>query len=706
MAPAPPLLAQIPQDYLTGVVIVFGAALLVAWIMRALRAPAILGFLLAGVLIGPGGLKLIHEGEVRFFADLGLAFLLFAVGLELSPAPLIRLGHRLVVAGLLQVLLTALVGTLLLASQPWYPMSWLSAAIIGVALALSSTAIVLKHLTDRGEVDTPAGGVITGILLMQDVFVLIVLLWLPMLGGGHGSGGRVAAHVGFALAGMVATTWIARAAMPHVVNVVFRFGGQELMTLFAVLMACLGAWLAGLAGWSWALGAFIAGLLLAQTDLRHQLQAEITPFRDTLNALFFVSIGLLVNTQVLGAHAGFLIATVLGTLVLKAVLAGGSVILAGWPLRLAVMSGIGLCTVSEFSYVLANEAARLHILSPELLDKFVVWTVGTMVLGALCIPLGNPLAARLAHILQPDRPLERGRRGVGPASLPADVGPPPPAGSPAAGTEAHPTNALASHVIIVGAGVNGRNLARVLNATRIPHVVVEMHRTTARLARQEGSEVIVGDATRMALLHSAGLPTARALVVAVADVHATRRIVAQAHVARPDLYILARTRYIAELEMLYRLGARQVIPEEFETSIEIFAHVLKEFAVPDNVVEQQVNLTRVGHYGMLRGRPADRTIRTEWLQLLEATVTQTYLLMTGSPAVGRTLADLRLRTQTGVTVVAVTRAGKPTPNPPTTFVFQTGDVLVLVGTHKQLDTAKAALEPAEEKAEGGRMKDE
>jgi len=220
-----------------------------------------------------------------------------------------------------------------------------------------------------------------------------------------------------------------------------------------------------------------------------------------------------------------------------------------------------------------------------------------------------------------------------------------------------------------------------------------MNRSLARVARQDGADVVVGDAARAAILEEVGLHAARALVVAISEVDATRRIVAQTHTLRPDLYILARTRYVSELERLHGLGARDVIPEEFETSIEIFAHVLKEFGVPDNVIHQQVTLTRVGHYGMLRGRAEDRRRQTEWLRLLELAVTQTYLIEATSPGAGRTIRELDLRAETGVTIVAVTRAGQPTPNPSPDFQLAAGDVLVLVGTHRQPDEARRALEP-------------
>jgi CPA2 family monovalent cation:H+ antiporter-2 len=659
---------------LTGMVALFGSALVVAWLARAARLPTILGFLLAGILIGPSALDLIHHDEVLFLAELGLTLLLFTVGLELSPAPLLRMGARLLVAASLQIVsTTAAVGValhLLLA------VDWPIALILGLAAALSSTAIVLKHLADRGQIDTPAGSLTTGILLIQDVVVILVLILLPFLPLGGGVARPwyfLIGKLALALGGLVVVTLVARRLVPIVTHHVLRFGGQELMTLLAIAMAATGAWLASLAGWSWPLGAFIAGLLLAQTDVRHQLAAEITPFRDALNALFFISIGMLVELGVVAQYALPLTLAVVATLVVKTLLVASAAKAAGWSLRLALTAGIGLSTMSEFGYVLVNEAARREVpIEPELLTLFVAWAVGTMLVGAVLVPAAGPVAAAVATRLQ---------RSVAPTDdVPHDAIPP-----------------GQHHVVIVGYGINGRNVANVLRATGILYSIIEMQPAGAQRARREHPDrtVLVGDAVRQSILAHAHLASARALVVSIADVEATRRIVAQAHRMVPEVFILARTRYVSEVEPLYRLGARLVIPEEFETSIEIFAHLLQEFGVPQNVIEQQVALVRSGHYGMLRGLPTGRVQRAAWLEALERTVTVTFLVQDDSPACGQTLRALDLRARTGVTVIAVTRAGRPIANPPPDFALVEGDVLVLVGPHRALDEARQSLSAAD-----------
>ena len=654
------------SSFLTEAALLFGAALCIAWLFRIVRAPAVIGFLFAGIVIGPSGLRLIHAEAVEQFSELGLVMLLFTVGLELSPEPLVRSGRRILIAALLQMALIGLVTYLL--ARSLLSLGLAEALVVSAAMALSSTAIVLNQLSAGGQTGTVGGTLITGILLLQDVFVILLMLFLPLFAAGTGAGWQDATLRGIlSVAGLVVVTLIAKWIIPRFLQIVVRFGGRELTTLFAVVMAITGAWLAGIAGWSWALGACIAGLILSQTDLRHQLSAEIMPFRDVFNAIFFISMGMLVDLREIAPYVHILLATIAGTLLAKCLLTSAAARWAGWPVRLAVYSGIGLCTVSEFGYVLAREADRLGILSGGLLDQLTALIVGTMMIGAMTFPMAGRASMTVHRAL------------TGEKTAPS-----------ADDAEKH---GLADHVIIVGFGLNGQNLAKVLTATNIPFCVIEMNNGLAQSAQRAGHHILVGDAARQTILSHAGLQTARAMVIAINDQEATRRIVAQARSQRPDLYVLARTRYIAELEHLYRLGAHQVIPEEFETSIEIFAHVLKHFGIPDNVIEAQVTMIRAGGYGMLRGRPATGAQRSDLLSLLEATATQTYMLENESPSCGKTIRELNLRAETGVTIIAVVRNGRPQTNPSPDLRFEAGDVLVLVGGHKQLDATKALLSP-------------
>jgi len=655
------------ENALTEIVVLFGAALLAAWLMRILRAPAILGFLIAGILIGPSGFNLIAQQDVRFFAELGLVLLLFVVGLELSVTPLVRSGPRLLLGAVLQLGVTALLGAVLL--YAFGLTGLLPAVILGSAAAISSTPVMINYFSDRGQTDSPASVTSTIISLVQDIGSILVLVLLPLLARTSEDWSSALLKTGLAFAGLVGSVVLGRFLLPILVHwFTLKGRNRELMTLFAIVMACSGAWLAGEAGWSWGLGSFLAGLLLAQTDLRHQIRSEIMPFRNAFNAVFFISIGMLMQLSLFFEHTLVLIGAIIGLVVLKALIAGGAILVAGWPVRLAVIGGVALSTISEFGYILGQAARDLDLISAEMLSGLVACLVGSTVLGTLLLPLTPALSEAV------DRRLDLRFGGKAPLPVPEHNAP------------------LRSHVLIVGYGLNGRNLARVLRATGIPYSVVEMNPSNAGDARNDGALTVIGDATRLSILQQAGLETARALVISVAELEPTRRIIAQVHAARPDLYIVTRTRYLSELDTLYQLGARQVIPEEFETSIEIFAHVLKEFGIPDNIIDQQIMLVRAGRYRMLRGLPTDPALRTEWLQILEAAVTQVFLLQADSPAEGKTIRELDLRARTGATIVALTRSGQPFPAPQPDFRLQAGDVLVLVGRHKQLDEARRMLE--------------
>ncbi len=648
-------------ELISQVASLFGTARAVSWAFRYLQAPSIIGYLITGIMIGPSSLAFIDTAQVSTFAEVGLVLLLFIIGLELSPKPLLQTGPRLLVATLLQLFITALPAALV--AHLWGGMGLVASGLLGAAVSLSSTAITLKVLLDRREVASAMGNISTGILLLQDVYVLILMLLLPLFataGDGDWSSGLLRSAYG--LSGMVAIVIVMRFALPHILRQISHHGGPELLTLFAVLMASGGAWVAELFGWPLAIGACIAGLLLAQADLRHQLVADISPFRDVFNALFFISLGMLVSLEVVMDHAVMLGLAIALTLVLKSVITAGAVKAAGWPGRLSLQVGLGLCTVSEFGYVLAREADNLGLFGEDsvVLDLLIPYSVGTMLVGAVLVPLSGKMSMWLM-----------GRDGAATASDAPEH---------------------KDHVIIIGFGVNGSNLARVLNSTHIPFEIIEMNPALVQEARQCGGHVIVGDAARMSILEEAGLDRARALVIGINDVLATRHIVAQARARRKDLYIIVRTPFAGEVEPLYQKGASMVVPADFEVSIKIFAQVLTELGIPDNVIQAQIASIRAGGYGVLRGLETQRAEHLEeLLEVFRTTSTQTCYVRDESPAANRTLGESHLRGTTGVNIIAVVRNGKANTNPGADFKVETGDVLVLLGTHAQLNQARSYL---------------
>lgn len=656
--------------FLTEAVIVFSLAIIVAMLFRAMRIPSILGFLLTGTAIGPFGWGLISQESVSEFAEVGLVLLLFTVGLELSPKPMLQAGRQLTTVVIAQFVLTVLLVMGLLWGFGWASLS--TSVLIGLAVTLSSTAIVLKILSDRGDTGSSTGIVTVGVLLLQDVVVIMVMLFLPMFSAGKGEGvvGLVVREVAI-FTGFFVVVAVARFVLPRALDAIARYGGRDLITLFAVLMAVGGAWLAGQVNWSLGLGACIAGLLLADADQRHQLVADITPFRDVFNAIFFVALGMLVDLEIFLSHFWLLLLAVVLTLVLKTVITSVATVIAGFPLRIAIITGISLCTVSEFAYVLLHQANEFGLLSEEWLSVVTIYTVGTMLIGTLLFPAGPKLAQAVERL--------RGSASVLPAPH---------------ASHHHGEFELENHVVIVGFGITGHNLVKLLKATNIPFVVIEMSPQLAREARQLGAPVIMGDAARTVILEHASLDKARVLVVAINDPQATEAIVAQARTHYPDIFILVRVRFLASVDALSAQGANLVIPADFETSIEIAAHVLKQFRIPANIINGQLASIRAGGYGLLRGMPTDRAFTEDLLRILEMTTTETYYLEAESPACGQTLAQLDLRARTGCNIIGVVRGGHPVAGLPSDFLLQSGDVLVLVGAHEQLDQARKALAPA------------
>lgn len=649
----------------------FGTAVIVSWIFRLAKAPSIIGFLVTGMVIGPSSWGLIEEGAVEQFAEVGLVLLLFTIGLELSPAPLFRMGTRVLRAMGFIAVVVIVATTAVLATIGSLTIE--AALVVGIAVSLSSTAIVLKQLSDRGEVQSTMGNLITGILLLQDVFVIVVMMMLPIfipVEGGDDS--RSPAIVVLMFGGLAIVAIVARKVLPTFISQLMVHGGQELITLFAVMMACGGAYASQVAGWPPALGACIAGLLLANADIRHQLVAEITPFRDVFNALFFIALGMTVHLEVVFDLWLWLGIAVVVTLVAKTIITVIAVKLAGWPYRIAFQVGIGLCTVSEFGYVLAQEADKAGLLPENFLDGMVAYTVGTMIAGSILFPLGIRFTGKVAVILNQLDSTRLSNRALAIEE-----------------TE----DELSGHVIIVGFGINGENLVRVLSATQIPHCVIEINQGLIHKARKMGAPVIVGDATRGIILEHAGIRRARAIVIAVNTQEDTRRIVSQARRMSPTIYIAVRTYYARDLESLSDQGVNVVVPADFEASVKIFSHVLEEFDVPRNILSAQIAAVRAGDYGVFRGRSSSSTESLQdLLKVLQLTATQTFYLPELSDACGKTIAELNLRRVTGATIIAVVRDRLPNTNPMADYVLKASDVLVLVGAHEQLQSARKLLE--------------
>ena len=669
----PALLAAVALPFLGELVALFAASVGVAYVCYRLRIVPIVGFLLAGVLVGPGALGLVEDlAFVQQAAEVGVILLLFIIGMEFSLAKLARLRRAIIIGGGLQVGGTvALVaaGLALIGVAPGV------ALFTGCLVALSSTAIVLTLLADRAEGDTPAGKLTLAVLIFQDLAVVGMVLLVPAMAGEEaGAGGILFALAEAAL--VVGVVLVAsRRVVPWVLNRLVHTRRRELFLLAVVAVGLGTAWATGLVGISLALGAFLAGLVVSESEYVEQALADIIPLQTVFNAVFFVSIGMLLDLSFLLAHLVPVAGIALGVLVLKALITTFSLRVLGFPLRTATTAGLGLAQIGEFSFVLALAGTALGLAPAGLGEAGQQGFIAVAVVLMLLTPFLMVAAPHVGEWL--------GRKL--PSTMPDPDEP-----------EEAVTEALEDHTVIVGYGPAGRRLARVLRETGIPFIVSELNPESVEEARRAGIPIVYGDASQGHLLDHMAVRRAKLLVVAINDRDATVRIVGRARFENPTLQIFARTRFLADIERLESAGADIVVPEELETTVRLFSHVLGAYFVPREEIERQVAQVRAGDYAVLRG-----SIQEAHLMVLqgldeEGLHTRAVAVRPGAQAVGRTLAELAVRQHYGLTVLAVRRGEDTLANPTGDFRVEPGDRLILIGLADSFAEAAPLFRPSEQ----------
>lgn len=563
-------------------------SLAVVYAVGKLRLPTLVSFLVSGAIIGPNALGLVRDvRSVEVMAEIGVVLLLFTIGLRFPLSELVRLRGLVFGAGGLQIVLTAAATAVaavdLGASLP-------SGTYYGFLLAMSSTAIVLKLLEERGEVDAPHGRLMMSVLIMQDLAVVPLMLLVPVIAVA-GTMAWTGPLLGLAksLAVVMLILSAARLLLPHFIEIVVRTRSPEIFTLAIVVVAMGTAYLAGKAGLSLGIGAFLAGIVISETHYAHHVTAQVMPLRDVLSSLFFISVGMMVNPAIWTSAPGLVLGLAAAVIVGKTVLMALVGLFFRVGLRNAVMAGWGLGQVGEFSFLLAQAGARHGLLDEQAYQVFMSVSVLTMALTPLLLQLAPVVAAGA----------QRASATVS-TTLPTLSRLRPRRVADALGRRPGEPQALENHVVLVGYGVNGRNVARVLRRMGIPYIVLELNPATVRRIQAEGERVIYGDACRRELLSLAGVERARALIVSIADPVATRCIVAVARAMNPDLRIIVRTRFVAEVEQLRRQGADDVVPEEFETSLALLGLALRAYGIGEEEIKAEKAMIRREGYVLLR----------------------------------------------------------------------------------------------------------
>ncbi|MBP2684890.1 MAG: Kef-type transport system, predicted NAD-binding component [Deltaproteobacteria bacterium] len=643
--------------------IVLAIATAVALVFGRLHLSVVAAFLVAGAILGPTGAGLVSEsGMVDALAEIGVALLLFTVGLEISLANLGMMRRRILQGGGVQLSATILLTVAVLSIAGF---NLPEATFIGFVLSLSSTAIVLKVYADRMELDSAHGKISIGILLFQDMAVIPMMLLIPSFRQWETAQfSSVAFTLVKAGVGVGVILLAARFVIPLLLKEVIRLNSREILAMTVLCLILGTAWVARWWGLSLAMGAFLAGMVISESVYVHEIAAQIFPFRDVFNGVFFISVGMLLDLPFLVRHLPMILFISVTVVLLKGFCAGAAIRTLKYPWRVSVIGAVGLAQIGEFSFLLMSEGFRDGLVGTDVYQYLLAVAILTMVATPFLIR-GAPWAARffVRRVVRGDEPEE------------------PAAESPEAGR-------IDNHVIIAGYGMNGKNLALVLRSTHVPYLVVDLNDALVREGREAGEPVFFGDVNNPEILDRVGVDRARTLVLAISDPMATRRAVAVARRANPGLTILVRTRYVADVDDLISLGANAVIPEEFETSVEIFSRVLHEYHVPAHIIAQQEELIRSGTYRILRERVPSRSggLLSEFEEFLRRKVIELFYISPDSPWAGRTIRDLPFENGAGIVLLAVLRKDHAIiqPSPEET-------VLVLFGGHAPLATALAEL---------------
>jgi monovalent cation:H+ antiporter-2, CPA2 family len=652
---------QIPL--LTDIDIILGLSIGILFIFLRLKMPALIGFFLTGILAGPHGLglvKAVHEVEVM--AEIGVVLLLFTIGIEFSFNRLLQIKKSVLLGGFLQVLLTT--GISFLAGR-YFNFSIGQSIFLGFLISLSSTAIVLRVLQEKAAIDSPHGRTILAILIFQDIAVVPMMLLVPILGG---SGGNIVWETflillkgaGVILFVFVATKW----AVPTLLFYIVGTKSRELF-MFGVLGICLGvAWLTSSIGLSLSLGAFLAGLIISESEYNHQALGHVLPFKDIFSGFFFVSIGMLLDVRFLLNNLATILLLAAAILVIKFILASVAAGSLGFPLRTILMVGLGLCQVGEFSFVLAKMGNSTGLLTGDGYQRFLAVAIITMGITPFILSLSPGLTDFLLKI--PGLSSFRGRL---PQAMDGGLAP------------------ISDHVIIVGFGVCGRNLARAALIGQIPYRILEMNPETVKAERGKGEPIIFGDASQETVLETAALERARVLTVVINDAAAARRITDLARRMNPNIYIIIRTRFLHEVDPLYALGADEVIPEEFETAVEIFTRLLKKYLIPQADINRLTAEVRSEGYQMLRAPTISGLSFEDLKQHVPDMDIQTFRIGMYSAAAAKTLSELNLRKEYGISVLAIRRGTEMLVNPDGDMRGRVEDLWFVMGSPDQLDRA-------------------
>jgi CPA2 family monovalent cation:H+ antiporter-2 len=629
-----------------------------------MKVPTILGYLLTGIIAGPHLLKLIHDQHnIELMAEIGIVLLLFSIGLEFSLKHLFKIRRVVFLGGLVQVAFTAVAFMFL---SVGYDINWKSAIFIGFMAALSSSAMVLKILQERSELTSNYGRTVLGILIFQDLMLVPLLLFSDFLGKG-GSGDisgqlfslflKAVFIIGFVYAG---NKWI----LPKLLHIIALARNQELF-MMSIFLICLAiALLTSSLGMSLAFGAFLAGLMVSESEYSHNAFGSLIPFKDLFSSFFFVSVGMLLDLGFVLEYLPIVTITVILIVVIKAVIAGGTGFMLGHTFKGTVMVGLALAQVGEFSFILAKIGLNKEIISPFYYQLFLAVAIITMAISPFVMKASKPIADRLSKLPLPEIMI-KGLFPLDEIEIPQ----------------------LKKHLVIIGKDSSSIKLSIMARFIKMPYISIIFDPVLAKERQNKGETVVYGDAINEPILHKAHVDTADVVVISVGSLIPSMMIIEKVKAINNHAYILVRAKDINDIEQLFEAGADQIFPENFEIAIDMFGRILNKRLMPKKEINHLLAKIRNENYGIFSER--DDKNQLSLLDQMPNVEISAIDIDYDSTVIGKSISEIRLRKEIGVTLVAIKRGDQIIEHPSPKVILQHRDVVYVLGNYEQSAAAEA-----------------
>lgn len=654
---------------LQDILILLGFSVAIVFILQRLKLPSILGFLISGTIIGPYGLSLVKAVEqVEVISEIGVILLLFVIGMELSIKQLARIKKTVFIGGFIQIGLTVVIAA---SAYYAYGASWNESVFVGFLFSLSSTAIVLKVLQDRNEISTAHGRNALAILIFQDIIVVPMMLVTPIMAGATTDvSGSIISLLVKSLIVIAITILLARYIVPRLMHMIAKTRSKELFLLTTITICFAVAFLTSEAGLSLALGAFLAGLIISESEYSHQATSIILPFRELFTSFFFISVGMLLDVDFFIHHVGVVMLLVLIVFIVKSLVTAIAVGVLKYPPKTVIITALSLFQVGEFAFILSKVGIQYNLLSESLNQYFLSVSITSMLLTPFVIMFAEKFADWFLST-KVAQPFERNKK------MEAEL-------------NELSEERLENHLIIVGYGINGSNLAKAAEFSNIPYIVIELNAETVRNEKAKGVPIIFGDAAQAHILNYVNVYQARAVVVAISDNHATQAVITTVRNITQSVYLLVRTRYVKEIDELKALGADEVIPEEFETSVEIFSRILHNFLIPSDDISQFIENVRSDNYHLFQEKlKHPKTLKSN--QVPDFNITCIRVNKDSGSPVGKSLAEVNFRNKYGVNVIAISRKDEMISNIRPEERIHQNDLIYVQGDNAHIERFRKAI---------------